>query len=33
MFVTSILKSCNGYVDGVLEWMETTDCGATGPTP
>lgn len=22
-----------GYVDGVLEWMQTTDCGATGPTP
>ena len=20
-----------GYVDGVLEWMQTTDCGATGP--
>lgn len=22
-----------GYVDGVLEWMQTTDCGATGSTP
>ena len=21
-----------GYVDGVLEWMQTTDCGATGAT-
>lgn len=20
-----------GFVDGVLEWMQTTDCGATGP--
>lgn len=22
-----------GYVDGALEWMQTTDCGATGQAP